>query len=51
LAYFYYGFVFACPSGFNIADNPDIGLRQILIISSPTLSSEVNIASQIFLTF
>jgi len=50
MAYFYYGFVFVRPPGFNVADNPDIGLSWILIISSLTLSAEANIAPQIFLT-
>jgi hypothetical protein len=50
MAYFYYGFVFVRPSGFNVADNPDIGLSRILIISCLTLSAEANIAPQVFLT-
>jgi hypothetical protein len=50
MAYFYYSFVLVRPSGINVADNPDIGLSRILIISSLTISAEANNATQIFLT-
>jgi hypothetical protein len=50
MEYFYYGFVFVRPPGINVADNPDIGLSRILIISSLTISAEANVATQIFLS-
>jgi len=50
MAYICYGFVFVRPPGFTVADNSDIGLSWILIISSMTLSAEANIAPQIILT-